>query len=203
MRLKQNIMFTGIIEAIGIVDSVVEHKGNRTFKILSDISDELKIDESVSHDGVCLTVEAIDENSHIVTAIEETLSKTVLEKWYKGTRVNIERSLKFNDRLTGHLVQGHVDTTARCVRKLIRAGSIEFTFSLDEEFATLMIEKGSISVNGISLTIFNVKPDQFTVAIIPYTFEHTNLKDLEESQLVNIEFDMIGKYINKITSLQK
>ncbi len=195
-------MFTGIIEVTGIIERIEEKNENRTFFVKSAISPEFKIDESISHDGVCLTVETVQQGIHQVTAIDETLKKTILGKWKKGGLVNLERSLQFNHRLTGHLVQGHVDATARCIRRLHKSGSTEFTFQYEPSFAKLLIEKGSVSVNGISLTVFNVSESQFTVAIIPYTFEHTNLKNLEESMLVNIEFDIIGKYINRIYQLE-
>lgn len=191
-------MFTGIIEAVGTIQKISEKNGNRTFLVKSPLSKDFRIDESISHDGVCLTIENIENDIHQVTAISETLKKTVLVKWKTGTTVNIERSLRMNDRLTGHIVQGHVDTTARCVRKLVKAGSIEFTFHFNEQYAKLLIEKGSVCINGISLTAFNAGKDHFTVAIIPFTFEHTNMKFLEESMAVNIEFDLIGKYINRI-----
>jgi riboflavin synthase len=191
-------MFTGIIEVVGTIQKISEKNGNRTFLVKSPISKDFRTDESISHDGVCLTIENVENDIHQVTAISETLKKTVLDKWKTGTTVNIERSLRMNDRLTGHIVQGHVDTTARCVRKLVKAGSIEFTFHFNEEYAKLLIEKGSICINGISLTAFNAGKDHFTIAIIPFTFEHTNMKFLEESMPVNIEFDLIGKYINRI-----
>ncbi|CAN5341173.1 riboflavin synthase [soil metagenome] len=191
-------MFTGIIEAVGTIQKISEKNGNRTFLVKSPLSKDFRIDESISHDGVCLTIENIENDIHQVTAISETLKKKVLVKWKTGTTVNIERSLRMNDRLTGHIVQGHVDTTARCVRKLVKAGSIEFTFHFNEQYAKLLIEKGSVCINGISLTAFNAGKDHFNVAIIPFTFEHTNMKFLEESMAVNIEFDLIGKYINRI-----
>ena len=190
-------MFTGIVETQGIIKKVIEKEGNRTFWIKSSISSKLKPDQSVAHDGACLTVEEVNGNQHRVTAITETLSKTTLGDWQKGATINLERCLKINDRLDGHFVQGHVDTSAICINKKEKGGSWEFGFRFLPEFATLIIEKGSISINGISLTIFNVTETAFDVAIIPYTFEHTNMKLVKPGQKVNIEFDMLGKYINR------
>ena len=190
-------MFTGIVETQGIIKKVIEKEGNRTFWIKSSISSKLKPDQSVAHDGACLTVEEVNGNQHRVTAIAETLIKTTLGDWQKGATINLERCLKINDRLDGHFVQGHVDTSAICINKKEKGGSWEFGFRFLPEFATLIIEKGSISINGISLTIFNVTETAFDVAIIPYTFEHTNMKLVKPGQKVNIEFDMLGKYINR------
>ena len=194
-------MFTGIVETQGIIKKVVEKGANKTFWIKSSISSKLKPDQSVAHDGACLTVEEVKGGQHRVTAIAETLSKTTLGDWQKGTTINLERCLKINDRLDGHFVQGHVDTSAICINKREKGGSWEFGFQFLPEFATLIIEKGSISINGISLTIFNVNEITFDVAIIPYTFEHTNMNLMKPGQKVNIEFDIIGKYINRKTSL--
>ena len=196
-------MFTGIIETQGIVRKVVEKGSNKTFWIKSPISSKLKADQSVAHDGVCLTVEEVKGSRHRVTAISETLSKTTLGDWQEGSVINLERSLKINDRLDGHFVQGHVDTSAICIDKKEKDGSWEFSFQFLPGFASLMIEKGSITINGISLTIFNVTETTFTIAIIPYTFEHTNMKLVKPGQKVNIEFDMLGKYINRKLSLSK
>ena len=196
-------MFTGIIETQGIVSKVVEKGSNKTFWIKSPISSKLKADQSVSHDGVCLTVEEVKGSRHRVTAITETLSKTTLGDWQEGSVINLERCLKINDRLDGHFVQGHVDTSAICIDKKEKDGSWEFSFQLLPGFASLMIEKGSITINGISLTIFNVTETTFTISIIPYTFEHTNMKLVKPGQKVNIEFDMLGKYINRKLSLSK
>ena len=194
-------MFTGIIEHTGIVTAISESGTNKTFAISSPVSNELKIDQSVSHNGVCLTVEAIEEGTHKLTAIEETLKKTNLGDLKIGDTVNLERCMVMNGRLDGHIVQGHVDTTAVCVAKDNRHGSWEFRFQFPEEFAALVIEKGSISVNGISLTVFNVAVNEFTVAIIPYTFEHTNIKDIVLGSRVNIEFDTIGKYLKRFMDI--
>ena len=196
-------MFTGIIETQGIVRKVVEKGSNKTFWIKSPISSKLKADQSVSHDGVCLTVEEVKGSRHRVTAITETLSKTTLGDWQEGSVINLERCLKLNDRLDGHFVQGHIDTSAICIDKKEKDGSWEFSFQFLPGFASLMIEKGSITINGISLTIFNVTETTFTIAIIPYTFEHTNMKLVKPGQKVNIEFDMLGKYINRKLSLSK
>jgi riboflavin synthase len=196
-------MFTGIVETQGIIRKVTEKGANRTFWIKSPISSKLKPDQSVAHDGVCLTVEEIKGGQHRVTAIAETLKKTTLEDWQKGAAINLERSLKMNDRLDGHFVQGHVDASAICIDKKEKVGSWEFSFQFLPEFASLIIEKGSISINGISLTIFNVTETTFDVAIIPYTFEHTNMNLVKPGQKVNIEFDMLGKYINRKLSLSK
>lgn len=196
-------MFTGIIEATGIVSDVIISGSNRSFWITSRIADELKIDQSLAHNGACLTVEAIKDGQYLVTAIEETLVKTNLAGWEKGTIINLERCMALSGRLDGHIVQGHVDDVATCVNKIEKNGSTEFTFQFDKEFASLVIEKGSITVNGTSLTIFNVTEDQFTVAIIPYTFEHTNIKYLQNGHDVNIEFDMIGKYVNRIMQFKQ
>lgn len=190
-------MFTGIIECTGKVGSVSKNGTNLSFRISSSISGELKVDQSVSHNGVCLTVESLDENSHIVTAIEETLKKTDLNTWQEGMLINLERCLLMNGRLDGHIVQGHVDTTAVCLERKELAGSWEYSFQFPVEFAYLVIEKGSIAVNGTSLTCFNIEKDQFTIAVIPYTFEHTNIHQVQKGTVVNIEFDIIGKYVQR------
>jgi riboflavin synthase len=195
-------MFTGIIESVGIIKKVFENNTNKVFWIESDISEELKIDESLCHNGVCLTIEEVKENLHRVTAIQETLNKTNLETWKEGDAVNLERSMQMNSRLDGHIVQGHVDGTGTCLAKKDFDGSFEYTFSFDEKFASLIIEKGSICVNGVSLTAFNVSNNTFTVAIIPYTFSHTNFKSLKESDMVNLEFDLLGKYVTRSLSLK-
>lgn len=190
-------MFTGIIEATGVISSISTENTNKTFQIISSLSPELKPDQSLSHDGVCLTVESITEHTYQVTAIAETLSKTVLSQWRPGDRINLERCLPLNGRLDGHIVQGHVDTTAQCEDRRNQEGSWVFRFSFPSAFRNLIIEKGSVAVNGISLTCFEVTENQFSVAIIPYTFDHTNIRDLFPGASVNIEFDMIGKYVAK------
>lgn len=194
-------MFTGIIEALGTIKSVSEDRTNKTFWINSSISSQLRIDESLSHNGVCLTIEDIKNNMHRVTAIQETLEKTNLQNWKGGDIINLERSMQMNGRIDGHIVQGHVDGTSKCISKEDLDGSFEFKFNFDEDKASLIIEKGSICVNGVSLTAFNVTNNSFTVAIIPYTFEHTNFKTIKEGDLVNLEFDMLGKYVARMIQL--
>jgi len=196
-------MFTGIVETQGIIKKVIEKGANRTFWIKSPISPKLKPEQSVAHDGACLTVEEIKGSQHRVTAIAETLSKTTLGDWQKGTTINLERCLKINDRLDGHFVQGHVDAVAICTDKKEKDGSWEFSFQFPLKFGELIIEKGSIAINGISLTAFNVTSNTFDVAIIPYTYEHTNINSVNIGQKVNIEFDILGKYINRKLSLNK
>jgi riboflavin synthase len=195
-------MFTGIIEQTGIVTAVVSQGSNKTYWVTSPLSASLGIDQSVAHNGVCLTVEAVEDGRYQVTAIAETLSKTNLGQWAEGTIVNLERCMQMNGRLDGHIVQGHVDAVALCTAVVEKEGSWEFVFEFDEKFAALVIEKGSITLNGTSLTVFNVTSNSFTVAIIPYTYEHTNIKQLQPGQWVNIEFDMIGKYVNRFLQLR-
>lgn len=193
-------MFTGIIETTGNITDILINGSNKTFLIASSLANELKVDQSLSHNGVCLTVESINDGIHQVTAIEETLVKTELGTWAVGSIINLERCMPLNGRLDGHIVQGHVDSTAECTGMTTKKGSWEYTFSFDKKFASLIIEKGSVTVNGISLTCFNITENSFTVAIIPYTFEHTNIKSLRVNDQVNIEFDMLGKYINRIVA---
>jgi riboflavin synthase len=195
-------MFTGIIESTGTVKEVISRGSNRTFWLSCPLAKDFRVDQSVSHSGVCLTVEEIRDAAYRVTAIEETLLKTTIGSWETGTAVNIERSLLLGSRLDGHFVQGHVDTTGTCISQIEKKGSWEFDFEFPSAFSPLMIEKGSICVNGISLTAFNVTRNSFRVAIIPYTFEHTNISQVREGQQVNLEFDMIGKYIDRRLSLQ-
>lgn len=194
-------MFTGIIESIGKIVSTTNSGSNKSFRIESDISHQLKVDESVNHDGVCLTVEETAGSMHTVTAIKETLDKTNLAGWKEGDLINLERAMLMTGRIDGHIVQGHVDSTAKCVSRKDYKGSSEFTFKFRSRFATLMIEKGSVCVNGISLTAFQVKKNKFTVAIIPYTFEHTNMPMVQPDAVVNIEFDIFGKYIARIMNV--
>lgn len=188
-------MFTGIIETTGFIKNISVTGTNRSFWIESSISQELKVDQSVSHSGICLTVEEMNHNSHKVTAIEETALKTNVAEWKIGDVINLERSLKLESRLDGHFVQGHVDTTGSCIDINERSGSWEYQFRFPKKFSELIIEKGSICVNGISLTAYDVKKKSFKVAIIPYTYEHTNIKTIQKGDPVNIEFDLIGKYI--------
>lgn len=195
-------MFTGIIEALGRIESVSSKGTNQTYRIRSVISPELKTDQSVSHDGVCLTVESVSGDVHTVTAVAETLEISRLPEWKAGDTVNLERCLPLNGRLDGHMVQGHVDNTGVCLDRIDRAGSWEFRFRFPPERAALIVEKGSIAVNGVSLTCFDVTADQFRVAIIPYTFEHTNLSAIQAGSVVNLEFDLIGKYVQRIASLR-
>jgi riboflavin synthase len=188
-------MFTGIIESLGKVKKVEIDRSNVHFTIESPISGELKIDQSISHDGVCLTVVACDLQQHRVTAVEETLRRTNLGGWETGKLVNLERCMKLDARLDGHLVQGHVDDTAECIGIEDRAGSWFFTFRYRPTAEHLLVDKGSVCVNGTSLTVVAPTAAEFSVAIIPYTFEHTNFQDLRVGDLVNLEFDIIGKYI--------
>ena len=197
------IFFTGIIETIGIVKDIIPKGSNKSFWIESDLSSTFRIDQSVSHSGVCLTVEEILDNRHRVTAIAETLAKSNLGAWTVQTQVNIERCLPMNGRLDGHFVQGHVDCTAICKELREKNGSWEFEFEYPKKFAPLVIEKGSISINGISLTAFNVKKKSLTVAIIPYTFQHTNIGSVKPGDEVNMEFDMLGKYLVRRLSLKE
>ncbi len=191
-------MFTGIIENTGIVKEVITGGTNKTFWIASPLAPELKIDQSLSHNGVCLTVEEIKDGMYRVTAIAETLVKTNLGQWKPGTIVNLERCMPMNGRLDGHIVQGHVDAVAECIAVVEKDGSWEFNFKFPEEFSSLVIEKGSITLNGTSLTLFNVGDNNFTVAIIPYTYHHTNINTINKGDLVNIEFDILGKYVQRM-----
>jgi riboflavin synthase len=191
-------MFTGIIESLGKIDTIETNGTNKTFWVSSPVSNELKIDQSISHNGVCLTVEDRKDGLHRVTAIQETLEKSNLGHWQTGDLVNLERCLMMNGRLDGHIVQGHVDTTATCIDRKELQGSWEFRFEFPKKFSHLVIEKGSICLNGISLTIFNVKKARFDIAVIPYTFEHTNIQSIKAGDKVNLEFDMIGKYVSRM-----
>ncbi|MCU0381103.1 MAG: riboflavin synthase [Chitinophagaceae bacterium] len=188
-------MFTGIVETMGTVREIRPGGSNLSFLIESDLGPSLKVDQSLSHDGACLTVEAVNGRIHQVTAVQETLEKTNLLQWKPGHRVNLERAMQMGGRLDGHLVQGHVDAKGSCLSVESRDGSWEFVFSYPPAFASLVIEKGSICVNGTSLTAFDLQENRFRVAIIPYTYEHTNISTLQPGSLVNLEFDMIGKYI--------
>ena len=196
-------MFTGIIEDFGIIREIVQKGSNVQVLVESPISNELQIDQSVSHNGVCLTVDYLAPAMHRVTVIEETLQKTNISQWQPGDAVNLERCLKMNGRLDGHIVQGHVDTMIACTAKEDRNGSWVFRFHLPEAFAALVVEKGSIALNGISLTVFDVTRNSFCVGIIPYTFEKTSMKQLQPGSLVNVEFDILGKYANRIIMLAK
>jgi len=190
-------MFTGIIEAFGTVKDVVVQGQNKTFWLHSPLAPQLRVDQSLAHNGVCLTVEECTGEHYRVTAVQETLEKTNLHEWTPGTLVNLERSLLPSSRLDGHFVQGHVDTTGLCERVEDCHGSWEMEFWFPKSFAPLVIEKGSIALNGVSLTVFDVRKKHFKVAVIPYTYGHTNLHRLLEGSLVNLEFDLIGKYIQR------
>ena len=191
-------MFTGIIETIGEVIELSKNSGNLDLIISSPISKELKIDQSVSHSGVCLTVVEIMGDTHRVTAIDETLKKTNLNFLQKGEPVNLERCMKIGDRLDGHIVQGHVDQTAQCISVAKQDGSWIFQFRYSPSRNNLIVEKGSICVNGISLTAFEAEGDTFKVAIIPYTYQYTNIHKIQKGSFVNLEFDVIGKYVARM-----
>ena len=193
-------MFTGIIEAIGTVREVKSEGSNRHFLIESSISDQLRIDQSLSHNGVCLTVTAVKGRGHWVTAVRETLERSTLGNWKSGTIVNLERSMIANGRFDGHIVQGHVDQRGRVLGRDNQNGSWLFTFSHEATAGNITVEKGSICVDGVSLTCFNSAPGRFSVAIIPYTMEHTNFSQLEPGSEVNLEFDVIGKYVKRLLS---
>lgn len=188
-------MFTGIISHQATITRMTQNGSNLDFWLSSPITPTLKIDQSVAHNGVCLTVVEIKETEYKVTAVAETLQKTTLGSWQEGDLVNLELSLRVGDRLDGHFVQGHVDAVAVCTGKQVLEGSWLFHFRFPEAFAALMIEKGSVCLNGVSLTVFNVQRDTFTVTIIPYTYEHTNFSRIEAGSQVNIEFDVMGKYL--------
>ena len=190
-------MFTGIIETVGEIVNLNQEGKNLSLEIKTPLASHLKVDQSVSHNGVCLTVVEVKELSHVVTAIQETLDKTNLKTLTKGSIVNLERAMKLGDRLDGHIVQGHVDVTAICIDVEDANGSWIFTFKYkDTEFST--VEKGSITVNGVSLTVVDSKKQTFSVAIIPYTFENTNFKEIKVGSEVNLEFDIIGKYVKNL-----
>ena len=190
-------MFTGIIETVGVVESIQQSGSNFQFGIQSNISKELKVDQSLSHNGVCLTVTEVDGNTHYVTAIAETLNRSNLNHLKKGDIVNLERAMIANARFDGHMVQGHVDATGECHQIEILDGSWYFHFKHDPGNSNLLVDKGSICINGVSLTLVSPYEDQFKVAIIPYTFEHTNFKNLSVGDQVNLEYDIIGKYFAK------
>ena len=195
-------MFTGIVETLGTIKEIKKDNDNLHVTILSGLTPELKIDQSVSHNGVCLTVVALSEDSYTVTAIKETLEKTNLRDWKEGDMVNLERGMKLGDRLDGHIVQGHVDQTGICKSVEEANGSWYYTFEYDKTLINITIEKGSITVNGVSLTVVNSKLNQFSVAIIPYTHEHTNFKYIQPGTVINLEFDVIGKYVSRIHELR-
>jgi len=191
-------MFTGIIEDLGIVEALEQENTNLHLTIKSKLASELKIDQSVSHNGVCLTVIDLSASSYTVTAIKETLDKTNLNSLKVGDLVNLERGLKLGDRLDGHMVQGHVDQVGTCINVEAQNGSWIYTFEYNPKLGNITIEKGSVTVNGVSLTVVNSKDNGFSVAIIPYTYEHTNFHTFEEGTVVNLEFDVIGKYVSRL-----
>ena len=191
-------MFTGIIETLGRVQEIQKDQDNVHITVTSSITSELKIDQSVAHNGVCLTVVAIKDNAYTVTAIAETINKTNLSHWKVGDTINLERAMKLGDRLDGHIVQGHVDQTGTCIAIEEAGGSWHYTFEYDSNLNNITIEKGSITVNGVSLTVVNSKQNQFSVAIIPYTYEHTNFNAFQIGAVINLEFDVIGKYVSRL-----
>jgi riboflavin synthase len=195
-------MFTGIIETLGIIKEIEKDQENLHLTIASEITHELKIDQSVAHNGICLTVVKIENNTYTVTAIKETIDKTSIGTWNVGAVLNVERAMKLGDRLDGHLVQGHVDQTGTCVAIKEANGSWVFTFEYNPSLNNITIEKGSITVNGTSLTVVNSEKNRFSVAIIPYTYEHTNFNTFEIGTIINLEFDVIGKYIARMYELR-
>ena len=195
-------MFTGIIETLGTIRKITKEIDNLHLLIEAAITPELKVDQSVSHNGVCLTVTRIDGGAYTVTAIDETVSKTNISDWQVNEQVNLERGMKLGARLDGHIVQGHVDQTGTCISIREAGGSWYFTFEYDVSASNLTIEKGSITVNGVSLTVVNSKNNAFSVAIIPYTYENTNFRNLVVGSKVNLEFDVIGKYVAKLYSIK-
>jgi riboflavin synthase len=196
-------MFTGIVETVAVI-AAIEHDGsNIHFVIESSITGELKVDQSVAHNGVCLTTIETSGRQYKVTAVAETIAKTNLGTWRVGDKVNLERAMKIGDRLDGHFVQGHVDATATCIEKQELQGSWLYSFKFSPEYGALVIEKGSICIDGVSLTVFDIKKDQFTVTIIPYTYSHTNFSSIEAGSTVNVEFDVLGKYLLRNLELKK
>ncbi len=195
-------MFTGIIEALGKVEKLEVEKNNLHLFCSCPFVNELKIDQSLSHNGVCLTVVEIKNNIYKVTAIKETLDKTTLSQLKAGDLVNLERCMPATGRFDGHIVQGHVDQTAICIEKKEQNGSWIFTFEYDVNKENITVEKGSITVNGISLTVVNSQSNKFSVCIIPYTYEHTNFKTLQIKEKVNLEFDIVGKYVARLFQLK-
>lgn len=194
-------MFTGIVEELGEIKELKRTGDNLNITVEAKMTPELKIDQSVAHNGVCLTVVNIEGNTYTVTAIQETLSKTNFGDLKVGDLINLERGMKLGARLDGHIVQGHVDQTAVCNKVIENNGSWEFTFEYDPKLQNITIEKGSITINGVSLTVVNSKRNEFSVAIIPYTFENTNFKNIQKGTMVNLEFDVVGKYVKRLTEL--
>lgn len=191
-------MFTGIIENLAKIISINKSKSNLDITLSSSLTSEFKIDQSISHNGICLTITNIDGNNYTVTAIEETINKTTINNWKKGDSVNLERAMKLGYRLDGHMIQGHVDQIGTCVDFTMKDGSWEYVIQY-EKSENITVEKGSIAVNGVSLTVIDSKTSSFKVAIIPYTYEHTNFKTLRKGDLINLEFDILGKYLFKMS----
>ena len=191
-------MFTGIIENLAKIISIKKSKSNLDITLSSSLTSEFKIDQSISHNGICLTIINIDGNNYTVTAIEETINKTTINSWKKGDFINLERAMKLGDRLDGHMIQGHVDQIGTCVDFTMKDGSWEYVIQY-EKSENITVEKGSIAVNGVSLTVIDSKTNSFKVAIIPYTYEHTNFKTLRKGDLINLEFDILGKYLYKMS----
>lgn len=196
-------MFTGIIETLGKVAGISKEADNLHITLKSSIAPALKIDQSVAHNGICLTVVSIDADAYTVTAIRETVEKTNIADWKTGDSVNLERAMKLGDRLDGHIVQGHVDQTAECISIEEANGSSYFTFAYNTNAGNITIEKGSITVNGVSLTVVDSKRGVFSVAIIPYTLAHTNFGTIQKGSKVNLEFDVIGKYVARLNDLRR
>ena len=196
-------MFTGIIETLGAVQDIQKEGSNLHITVASSITEELQIDQSVAHNGVCLTVVAINQSNYTVTAIQETIEKTNLGDWQLGDSLNLERAMRLGDRLDGHIVQGHVDQIGTCQSIIEANGSWYFTFQYDDSLNNITVEKGSITVNGVSLTVVNSEKNAFSVAIIPYTYEHTNFKNFQICNQVNLDFDVIGKYVSRLFSLRE
>lgn len=196
-------MFTGIVEELGEIRRLDRAGDNLNIQVKAEMTPELKIDQSIAHNGVCLTVVKIEEETYTVTAIKETLDKTNLTLLKEGDRVNLERGMKLGDRLDGHIVQGHVDQTALCTEVIQNEGSWEFSFEYDPSLHNITIEKGSITINGVSLTVVNSKQNEFSVAIIPYTFDNTTFRFLKKGMTVNLEFDVIGKYVQRLTKISQ
>ena len=195
-------MFTGIVESLGKITNISLEEGNVDFTIKSSISKELKIDQSVSHNGVCLTVVDVKNDTHTVTAVKETLDKSSLKYFSEGDSINLERAMKLGERLDGHMVQGHVDGVAKCIEVNLNEGSWIYKFEFDKNWQSLLIEKGSVCINGVSLTVFDINDNTFKITIIPYTFENTSFKEIKPGDLVNIEFDMVGKYLSRFYQLK-
>lgn len=196
-------MFTGIIETSGFIKNIVKEGDNLHLTVASSLSNELKVDQSISHNGICLTVVALEADAFTVTAVRETIEKTTIGDWKIGDIINLERGMKLGDRLDGHIVQGHVDQTGSCSSVETAEGSWYYTFEYDAAQNNITIEKGSITVNGVSLTVVNSKLNSFSVAIIPYTYEHTNFKTLKAGDKINLEFDVIGKYVARLQGFGK